>query len=102
MTGNLTNERKARDFSKLVERREAIKLYLAHKLATVGGIKMVTFPSHPIPFKWKRSVQQKTGTKREEEQATNGATNYANRTLALTTRQRSPRKLKGVLLQSIC
>ena len=39
-------------------------------------------PSRPVPFKRKRvpvPFNKKTGTEREVEQATNGATNFANR-----------------------
>ena len=50
---------------------------------TVGGIKTVTFPSRPVPFKRKRVPvpfnKKKMGTEREVEQATNGATNFVNR-----------------------
>ena len=49
---------------------------------TVGGTKTVTFPSRPVPFKRKRvpvPFNKKTGTEQEVEQATNGATNFANR-----------------------
>ena len=49
---------------------------------TVGGIKIVTFLSHPVPFKWKRvpvPFNRKTGMEQEEEQATNYATDYVNR-----------------------
>ena len=52
------------------------------EICTVGGIKTVMFPSCPIPFKRKCMpvpFNRKTGMEREAEQATNGATDYANR-----------------------
>ena len=49
---------------------------------TVGGIKTVTFPSSPIPFRQKRMpvrFNRRTGIEWEAEQVTNGATDHTYR-----------------------
>ena len=49
---------------------------------TVGGIKTVMFLSRPVSFKRKRvpvPFNRKTGMEWEAEWATNGVTDYANR-----------------------
>ena len=56
---------------------------------------MVMFPS--------RSIQQKMGIEREAEQATNGVTDYANRSyLKLHTRGVQESRKEYYILQSIC